>query len=167
MILVRRSVTESPGSRAEATPGHRRLDSRSTDRPRSQHAVLHHGRRRGARSRRGRPDARRGASCPTSSKVLSRFNPWFARVLTRTLGGVHSQGFRDELEEIISAAPRSRQTLLFSATVTESIQQLTRLSMNKPVRVKIDEMGAAAKGLEQECAFASLFSPFLEAVAES
>jgi len=24
--------------------------------------------------------------------------------------------------------------------------------MNKPVRVKIDEMGAAAKGLEQECA---------------
>ncbi|GAA5960059.1 hypothetical protein JCM8115_004514 [Rhodotorula mucilaginosa] len=60
------------------------------------------------------------------------------------------EGFRDELEEIISAAPRSRQTLLFSATVTESIQQLTRLSMNKPVRVKIDEMGAAAKGLEQE-----------------
>ncbi|BGP28563.1 nucleolar DEAD-box protein required for synthesis of 60S ribosomal subunit [Rhodotorula toruloides] len=60
------------------------------------------------------------------------------------------EGFRDELEEIISAAPRSRQTLLFSATVTESIQQLTRLSMNKPVRVKIDEMGAAAKGLDQE-----------------
>ncbi|GAA5837176.1 hypothetical protein JCM9279_005608 [Rhodotorula babjevae] len=60
------------------------------------------------------------------------------------------EGFRDELEEIIGAAPRSRQTLLFSATVTESIQQLTRLSMNKPVRVKIDEMGAAAKGLEQE-----------------
>ncbi|TNY21649.1 P-loop containing nucleoside triphosphate hydrolase protein [Rhodotorula diobovata] len=60
------------------------------------------------------------------------------------------EGFRDELEEIIGAAPRSRQTLLFSATVTESIQQLTRLSMSKPVRVKIDEMGAAAKGLEQE-----------------
>lgn len=62
-----------------------------------------------------------------------------------------AQGFRDELEEIIGAAPRSRQTLLFSATVTESVQSLTRLSMNKPVRVKIDEMGAAAKGLDQEC----------------
>ncbi|GAA6020245.1 hypothetical protein JCM10207_004384 [Rhodosporidiobolus poonsookiae] len=60
------------------------------------------------------------------------------------------EGFRDELEEIITAAPLSRQTLLFSATVTESIAQLTRLSMNKPVRVKMDEMGAAAKGLEQE-----------------
>ncbi|GAA5828217.1 hypothetical protein JCM11251_002640 [Rhodosporidiobolus azoricus] len=60
------------------------------------------------------------------------------------------EGFRDELEEIITAAPRSRQTLLFSATVTESVSQLTRLSMNKPVRVKIDEMGAAARGLEQE-----------------
>ncbi|GAA6059375.1 hypothetical protein JCM10212_003273 [Sporobolomyces blumeae] len=60
------------------------------------------------------------------------------------------EGFRAELEEIITAAPRSRQTLLFSATVTESVSELTRLSMNKPVRVKIDEMGAAAKGLEQE-----------------
>ncbi|GAA6013332.1 hypothetical protein JCM11491_006357 [Sporobolomyces phaffii] len=60
------------------------------------------------------------------------------------------EGFRAELEEIISAAPRSRQTLLFSATVTESVSELTRLSMNKPVRVKIDEMGATAKGLEQE-----------------
>jgi ATP-dependent RNA helicase DDX27 len=63
------------------------------------------------------------------------------------------EGFRAELEEIIQAAPRSRQTLLFSATVTESVSELTRLSMNKPVRVKIDEMGATAKGLEQECKF--------------
>ena len=61
------------------------------------------------------------------------------------------QGFRDELEEIITAAPRSRQTLLFSATVTESVASLSRLSMNKPVRVKIDEMGATASGLVQEC----------------
>ncbi|GAA5949694.1 hypothetical protein JCM3765_002758 [Sporobolomyces pararoseus] len=60
------------------------------------------------------------------------------------------EGFRAELEEIISSAPKSRQTLLFSATVTESVSELTRLSMNKPVRVKIDEMGATAKGLEQE-----------------
>jgi ATP-dependent RNA helicase DDX27 len=30
--------------------------------------------------------------------------------------------------------------------------------MNKPVRVKIDEMGAAAKGLEQECECATLYS---------
>ncbi|KDE02678.1 hypothetical protein MVLG_06784 [Microbotryum lychnidis-dioicae p1A1 Lamole] len=60
------------------------------------------------------------------------------------------EGFRSELEEIIEAAPRSRQTLLFSATVTESIAQLTRLSMNKPVRVKVDQMGATAPGLVQE-----------------
>ncbi|SCV68087.1 BQ2448_208 [Microbotryum intermedium] len=60
------------------------------------------------------------------------------------------EGFRSELEEIIGAAPRSRQTLLFSATVTESIAQLTRLSMSKPVRVKVDQMGATAQGLVQE-----------------
>lgn len=64
-----------------------------------------------------------------------------------------TKGFRDELEEIITAAPRSRQTLLFSATVTESVASLSRLSMNKPVRVKIDEMGATAQGLVQECEF--------------
>lgn len=68
------------------------------------------------------------------------------------------QGFRAELEEIISAAPRSRQTLLFSATVTESVSQLSRLSMNHPVRVKIDELGATASGLVQECSFTSLRS---------
>ena len=60
------------------------------------------------------------------------------------------EGFKAELEEIITAAPRSRQTLLFSATVTESIASLSRLSMNKPVRVKMDEMGATASGLIQE-----------------
>ncbi len=60
------------------------------------------------------------------------------------------EGFKAELEEIITAAPRSRQTLLFSATVTESVASLSRLSMNKPVRVKIDEMGATASGLIQE-----------------
>ncbi|CEQ38808.1 SPOSA6832_00245 [Sporobolomyces salmonicolor] len=78
------------------------------------------------------------------------------------------EGFRAELEEIITAAPRSRQTLLFSATVTESVSQLTRLSMNKPVRVKIDEMGAAAKGLDQECAsFLPLSLPFLPGTGPS
>jgi len=30
--------------------------------------------------------------------------------------------------------------------------------MNKPVRVKIDEMGATAKGLEQECEQHSLLN---------
>lgn len=67
-----------------------------------------------------------------------------------------AQGFRAELEEIIQAAPRSRQTLLFSATVTESVSQLSRLSMNHPVRVKIDEMGATASGLVQECEHSDL-----------
>lgn len=60
------------------------------------------------------------------------------------------EGFHDELEEIIQSAPHSRQTLLFSATVTESISKLSRLSMNKPVRIKVDDMTKVAEGLTQE-----------------
>ncbi|KAI8458985.1 P-loop containing nucleoside triphosphate hydrolase protein [Phakopsora pachyrhizi] len=60
------------------------------------------------------------------------------------------EGFHDELEEIISHCPRSRQTLLFSATVTESVADLARLSLDKPVRIKIDPPKSTAVGLTQE-----------------
>ncbi|MBW0466917.1 hypothetical protein O181_006632 [Austropuccinia psidii MF-1] len=60
------------------------------------------------------------------------------------------EGFRDELEEIISQCPRSRQTMLFSATVNESVADLARLSLDKPIRVKIDPPKSTAAGLTQE-----------------
>ncbi|EGG05811.1 uncharacterized protein MELLADRAFT_43753 [Melampsora larici-populina 98AG31] len=60
------------------------------------------------------------------------------------------EGFRDELEEIISNCPRSRQTMLFSATVSESVADLARLSLEKPIRIKIDPPKSTATGLTQE-----------------
>ncbi|KAG0143867.1 hypothetical protein CROQUDRAFT_48187 [Cronartium quercuum f. sp. fusiforme G11] len=60
------------------------------------------------------------------------------------------EGFRDELEEIISHCPRSRQTMLFSATVSESVADLARLSLEKPIRIKIDPPKSTATGLTQE-----------------
>ncbi|KAJ1642154.1 nucleolar DEAD-box protein required for synthesis of 60S ribosomal subunit, partial [Coemansia asiatica] len=59
-------------------------------------------------------------------------------------------GFEDELTEIIRACPRKRQTMLFSATMTDNVDKLIRLSLNKPVRVQIDPPKSAAKGLVQE-----------------
>ena len=44
------------------------------------------------------------------------------------------QGFSDELTEIVKACPKSRQTMLFSATMTDSVDELVRLSLNRPVR---------------------------------
>lgn len=59
-------------------------------------------------------------------------------------------GFTDELEEIIKACPRSRQTMLFSATMTDSVDELVKLSLDKPIRVFVDKKRSTAKGLTQE-----------------
>jgi len=60
------------------------------------------------------------------------------------------EGFQDELEEIIRNCPRSRQTMLFSATVNESVADLAKLSLDKPIRIKIDPPKSTAAGLTQE-----------------
>jgi ATP-dependent RNA helicase DDX49/DBP8 len=40
--------------------------------------------------------------------------------------------FGDQLQTIFSAVPKKRQTLLFSATMTTSLQELKEVAMNKP-----------------------------------
>ncbi|KAI9454005.1 DEAD-domain-containing protein [Russula earlei] len=61
-----------------------------------------------------------------------------------------SDGFADELGEIIRACPVSRQTMLFSATMTDSVDELVRMSLNKPVRLFVDPKRSVARGLVQE-----------------
>lgn len=60
------------------------------------------------------------------------------------------EGFADELNEIITACPRSRQTMLFSATMTEKVDDLIRLSLNRPVRLMVDAKKSTAENLVQE-----------------
>ncbi|PIL31978.1 transporter [Ganoderma sinense ZZ0214-1] len=59
-------------------------------------------------------------------------------------------GFADELTEIIKSCPTSRQTMLFSATMTDSVDELVRMSLNKPVRLFVDPRRTTARGLLQE-----------------
>lgn len=59
-------------------------------------------------------------------------------------------GFADELAEIIKSCPQSRQTMLFSATMTDSVDELIRMSLDKPVRLFVDPKRTTAKGLTQE-----------------
>lgn len=61
-----------------------------------------------------------------------------------------SDGFADELGEIIKSCPMSRQTMLFSATMTDSVDELVRMSLNKPVRLFVDPKRSTARGLVQE-----------------
>ncbi|KAJ6519840.1 DEAD-domain-containing protein [Mycena sanguinolenta] len=61
-----------------------------------------------------------------------------------------SDGFADELTEIVKSCPASRQTMLFSATMTDSVDELVRMSLNKPVRLFMDPKRSTARGLVQE-----------------
>ncbi|GAA5829928.1 hypothetical protein JCM3766R1_006704 [Sporobolomyces carnicolor] len=56
-------------------------------------------------------------------------------------------GFSASLNAIIANLPRSRQTLLFSATQTKSVKDLARLSLQSPEYVAVRENG---KGKEKE-----------------
>jgi ATP-dependent RNA helicase DDX27 len=58
-------------------------------------------------------------------------------------------GFQDEVQEIIKACPVDRQTLLFSATMNTKVDDLIKLSMKRPVRIKISNKdGKTNKDLE-------------------
>ncbi|KAF7561853.1 hypothetical protein G7046_g2278 [Stylonectria norvegica] len=59
-------------------------------------------------------------------------------------------GFADELNEILTTLPKSRQTMLFSATMTSTVDRLIRLGMNKPVRVMVDSQKKTVTTLVQE-----------------
>jgi ATP-dependent RNA helicase DDX18/HAS1 len=62
------------------------------------------------------------------------------------------QGFEQEMHQIVKALPKTRQTVLFSATQTKKVEDLARLSIaGKPVYVGVDDDDAAATvgGLEQ------------------
>lgn len=47
-------------------------------------------------------------------------------------------GFQEEIEELVRHCPESRQTLLFSATMTTRVEDLVKLSLKRPVRVKTE-----------------------------
>ncbi|KAI5465436.1 P-loop containing nucleoside triphosphate hydrolase protein [Mariannaea sp. PMI_226] len=59
-------------------------------------------------------------------------------------------GFADELNEILTTLPKSRQTMLFSATMTSSVDRLIRVGLNKPARVMVDSQKKTVTTLVQE-----------------
>ncbi|KAH8176552.1 DEAD/DEAH box helicase domain-containing protein [Sarocladium implicatum] len=59
-------------------------------------------------------------------------------------------GFADELNEILTTLPKSRQTMLFSATMTSTVDRLVRVGMNRPARLMVDSQKKTVGTLVQE-----------------
>ncbi len=59
-------------------------------------------------------------------------------------------GFADELNEILTTIPKTRQTMLFSATMTSRVDSLIRLGLNRPVRLMVDARKKTVGTLIQE-----------------
>jgi ATP-dependent RNA helicase RhlE len=62
-------------------------------------------------------------------------------------------GFAPQLKRILEFLPRERQTMLFSATMPESIVAMARAYLKLPIRVEIAKSGTAAKDVTQELFF--------------
>jgi ATP-dependent RNA helicase RhlE len=59
-------------------------------------------------------------------------------------------GFMPAIKQILGAAPRERQTLMFSATMPSAIAEIASRFMKMPLRIEVAPSGTAAKNVEQE-----------------
>lgn len=64
-------------------------------------------------------------------------------------------GFAPQIEKILIRVPRARQTMLFSATMPESIVSIASRHMSLPLRVEIARPGSTVKEIDQEVIFIS------------
>ena len=59
-------------------------------------------------------------------------------------------GFTDELHQIVKCCPKSRQTMLFSATISKQVLSLISISLKDPIYISVNQMLTVAEGLTQE-----------------
>jgi len=58
-------------------------------------------------------------------------------------------GFRTQLKNILDLLPQKRQNLLFSATITQEVEQLMQTYFNNPVRIEAAPVGTPLDNIEQ------------------
>ena len=51
-------------------------------------------------------------------------------------------GFKDDIQKILSRLPKQRRTGLFSASVTEAVDQIVRVGLRNPIKVVVKVKGA-------------------------
>lgn len=52
-------------------------------------------------------------------------------------------GFKDDLQKILGKLPKQRRTGLFSASVSEAVDQIVRVGLRNPVKIAVKVKGAA------------------------
>lgn len=62
-------------------------------------------------------------------------------------------GFMPQIKEILSQAPKPRQTMLFSATMPPAIAEIARQFMTQPLRIEVAPAGTTAANVEQTVYF--------------
>ncbi|CAI7627274.1 unnamed protein product [Penicillium glandicola] len=63
-------------------------------------------------------------------------------------------GFKDDLQKILGRLPKQRRTGLFSASISEAVDQIVRLGLRNPVKIAVKVRGGA--GVEEKRTPASL-----------
>jgi len=64
----------------------------------------------------------------------------FILFVTNKFTHVHLyRGFQEEVHAIVKACPTERQTLLFSATLGTKVDDLIKLSLKRPIRIRVSD----------------------------
>ncbi len=78
------------------------------------------------------------------------FNPkTLKRLVIDEFDEMLNLGFRPQLKNIFDKIPGKRQNLLFSATLTEEVEQLTEVFFNNPVRIEVEASGTPLQNIAQ------------------
>lgn len=61
-----------------------------------------------------------------------------------------SMGFKDELETILSETPETKQTFLFSATMSKEVERISKNYLTKPHRISVGSINEVKKNIKHE-----------------
>ena len=61
-----------------------------------------------------------------------------------------SMGFKDDLETILSGTPETKQTLLFSATMSKEVEKISKNYLENPHKIAVGNINAVKKNIKHE-----------------
>ena len=61
-----------------------------------------------------------------------------------------SMGFKDDLETMLSGTPETKQTLLFSATMSKEVEKISKNYLENPHKIAVGNINAVKKNIKHE-----------------